>query len=323
MYHVPVLIKEVLEFLNPGPERVYVDCTIGEGGHAEKILKYLAPDGLLIGIDKDERSLQRASDRLKRYKGIIHFYNRDYREIEDILEEQSIEDVDGILADLGVSSFQLNEGDRGFSFNRNGPLDMRYDPSKGASVLEYIHNTSRSGLEESLRELGEERMAKKLSHIIHRYRKEGRMKTTFDLKKAVLEVKGRRGGIHPATKTFQALRMVVNDELGALRVLIETIPQILRPSGHACIISYHSLEDRLVKRYFSAFSSECNNWRTSGEKKPLIKIVTKKPVSPSEEEMSSNPRSRSAKLRVIERLKYAKEPYKEDCNTHHHPGPPV
>lgn len=320
-FHVPVLLKEVVEYLRPRPGGTYIDGTIGGGGHAEEIAEILeqrggpsprtpvqasssgfrtAPfGGRFIGIDVDSEAVEAARERLKRFGVRIEIICTNFAEIRDVISERGVKGVDGILLDLGVSSHQLETAERGFSFQRCGPLDMRMDGSLKISAVDLVNSASAKELERWFREYGEERYARRIADVIVRNRKAAPITTTEQLAELVLRSvppaarRGRSPGgrIHPATRVFQALRIAVNDELGNLKRFLDTAPQLLNEAGRLVIISYHSLEDRLVKRRFRELGAGGG-----------FKVLTKKPVTPSAAEITENPRARSAKLRVMERL---------------------
>lgn len=290
MQHAPVLLRETIAQLAPRSGGVYVDVTLGRGGHAEAILEASAPDGRLIGIDRDPRALEETAPRLARFGARATLVHAAFADLRAVLEEEGTPQVDGLLADLGVSSPQLDDPGRGFSFRAEGPLDMRMDPSRGETAAELIAHTDERSLADLIYRLGEERRSRPIARAIKRAEGEGRMSTTGDLRAAVVSVMGprRQGGIDPATRTFQALRLAVNGELEQLDALLEAIPDVLADGGVAAIISFHSLEDRAVKRAFR------------GDDR--LAPITKKPIVAAEDEERSNPRSRSAKLRAARRL---------------------
>jgi 16S rRNA (cytosine1402-N4)-methyltransferase len=268
---------------------VYADTTLGGGGHAEAILEASSPSGRLIGIDRDPLALEAARARLARFGARAALFHGDMAEIRTILEEAGAARVDGLVADLGVSSPQLDDSERGFSFSRPGPLDMRMDPTRGETVLELIARLSESELADVIYQLGEERRSRPIARAIHRALSDGELETTDDLRRAVARAVGpKRGRIDPATRTFQALRIAVNRELEQLAALLDEIPEVLDDGAVAAVISFHSLEDRMVKRSFRDDSR--------------VARLTKKPIVPSDDEQRDNPRSRSAKLRGARRV---------------------
>jgi 16S rRNA (cytosine1402-N4)-methyltransferase len=287
--HLPVMVREVTELLNPKVGGVYVDATIGHGGHSEKILKLIGSEGKLIGIDRDEEALNISAERLSDSRVILKRGN--FSDMEDLLYQEGISGVDGILFDLGVSMMQLKNLERGFSFISDERLDMRMDRRQKISAWDVVNRYPERDLEKVLREFGEERLSKKISKAIVRWRSKKPIDTCSELSKIVEGAYGRRGRSHPATKTFQALRIEVNRELEELRTGLDTSLRFLKKNGRLCVISYHSLEDRIVK-----------NFMINSSKKGLVRIITKKPQIPSPEELRVNPSSRSAKLRSAEKI---------------------
>lgn len=308
--HISVLLAEVLELLAPRPGGRYLDGTLGLGGHAEAILDLAGQGAELLGLDRDAVALERARARLGRFGGAARLVQAPYSDFEAEMDALGWDLLDGALLDLGVSSIQLDTADRGFSFLSDGPLDMRMDPGSGAAPASQIVNkASAERLKEIIRDLGEEPMAGRIARAIVEARQDREIETTLELA-AIVEraypAKWRRTARnHPATRTFQALRMAVNRELEELEAFLARITDRLRIGGRVAIISFHSLEDRLVKRAFREEAKDCSCPRTqmvcdcSG---PKLRLLTKKPVTPSEEEMAGNPRSRSAKLRAAERV---------------------
>lgn len=304
--HVPVMLEEVVGFLRPRPGGVLVDATLGEGGHALALVEEMGGEGCLIGLDKDMRALERARERLGRFPGVI-LYRADYACLGEILGELEIESVDGVLFDLGVSSLQLEEEERGFSYSLPGRLDMRMDTDQDLDAWKVVNRYEERELARIIREYGEERWAPRIARGIALARKRSPIDTTDRLAEIVKEsipAAARRKGGHPARRTFQALRMEVN---GELRSLEEVLPQTLLAlggGGRMVAISYHSLEDRIVKRFFNRHGSRCScdagTGCTCGAEEEL-RILTPKPLRPSSREVESNPRSRSAKLRAAEK----------------------
>ena len=288
MTHTPVLLKEAIEILNPQPGEFFIDGTIGGGGHAIEITKRIEPNGILLGIDWDKEAIQRFKVKGLRFKNLI-LVQGNYADLPEILEKHNLPKADGLLLDLGMSSDQLENSGRGFSFLRNEPLDMRYNHDNGATAAGVVNSFSEKDLAEIFWQYGGEKFSRLIAKKIIEERRNKRILTTFDLVEAVKKSTPRnyeRGRIHPATRTFQALRIYVNDELGNLETLLQNLCQIIR--GRAAIISFHSLEDRLVKNYFRQMAKE-----------GMAEILTKKPIRPTNEEIQANPRSRSAKLRAI------------------------
>lgn len=288
--HVPVLLAECLEALAPRAGGIYCDCTLGRGGHAEALLEASEPDGRLIGLDRDPSALEACGDRLARFGDRVTLVHARFGEVRGELDRLGIEGVDGLLADLGVSSPQLDEAERGFSFRFEGPLDMRMDPTRGQSAKEAIEALDERSLADVIFELGEEKRSRPIARAIKRAESEGKLSSTSELRSAVVSAIGHKPGspIDPATRTFQALRLYVNDELGELDRLLGSLPSVLNVDGIAAIISFHSLEDRAVKHTFR------------GE--PSLLPLTKRPIEASDLEREQNPRSRSAKLRAARRV---------------------
>jgi 16S rRNA (cytosine1402-N4)-methyltransferase len=289
--HQPVMLAEVIENLKPSSGMAVVDATLGGGGHAQAILERVSPQGMLIGIDRDEDAIRAARERLAFAGQAAIIVHARMSEISDVLARMGVPAVDGILADLGVSSFQFDEADRGFSIRNDGPLDMRMEQGCGVSARDLIKHNDAIEIERIIREYGEERYARRIANAIA-----GRdIATTGELVRIIecaVPAKARWQRIHPATRTFQALRIAVNDELQELRMLLASAPSLLKPGGMLVVISYHSLEDRLVKRSFRE--------RASGGEYSLPK---RKALRPTEVEISMNARARSAKLRSLKRVK--------------------
>lgn len=304
--HVSVLLEETIESLNIKEDGIYVDGTLGGAGHTKEILKKLE-NGLLIGIDQDLDALTNAKTILKDYKN-VHLSHNNFSNIKEVLKEIGIESVDGIMMDLGVSSYQLDTGERGFSYMKDAPLDMRMDRQGDLSAYEVVNNYSEKELGEVIRDYGEERFAKRIAGFIVNEREVSKIKTTFelvDIIKKAIPARFRRTGPHPAKRTFQAIRIEVNKELEILKDTIKDSVDVLKPGGRLAMITFHSLEDRIVKHTYKKLSDPCECPKALPcvcGKKPIIKILTKKPIGPSEEELKINPRSRSAKLRVLEKI---------------------
>ncbi|MBU3932092.1 MAG: 16S rRNA (cytosine(1402)-N(4))-methyltransferase RsmH [Proteobacteria bacterium] len=308
-FHKPVMVGEVVASLRCRAGTIYVDGTVGGGGHAAAILENTAPDGLLIGIDDDGDAIREAGIRLASFGDRKILVKGNFADMETILAGMNIGKVDGILLDLGVSSHQLDTADRGFSFTLDAPLDMRMDRSLGISACDLIHTLSADELERIIREYGEERMAGRIARAIAESRNLSPLRTTADLAGAVVRaLPGRRGParIHPATRTFQALRIAVNDELANLYRATAFGVERLKEGGRFSVISFHSLEDRIVKNAFRAGEKGClcppDLPVCACGRKPTLKVLTRKPVVPGEEEIRENPRARSAKLRTAERI---------------------
>ena len=291
--HQPVLVNDVLEYLAPQPGAVMVDCTVGAGGHSLRLLPRLLPTGRLIAIDRDPEALALARQRLMEFHPQIEFVQGDFRHLSAILARLGLSTVDGVVADLGMSSVQVDRPERGFSFLREGPLDMRMDSTQPTTAASLVNRLPESELAQVIRRYGEERWASRIAKRIVTARRTQPIQTTSQLARIVAEAipSGHRSyRIHPATRTFQALRIAVNDELGSLQALLEFLPEALNPGGRAAIIAFHSLEDRLVKQSFR-----------QGAEAGIVRLLTKKPVRPPADEQQDNPRSRSAKLRAVER----------------------
>ena len=289
MIHKPVLVKEVLEYLSPKPNENFIDCTVGEGGHAEVILEKTGLNGKVLGIDLDQNQINNCKLNLAKFKERAILVNDSYGNLKDIVEKNSFEPVNGILLDLGMSSAQL-ESTRGFSFQKDQPLDMRYNNISDLTAEIIINDWQEEQIKKILEEYGEERFAKQIAKKITEERKSRRIKSTFqltDIIKKAIPAKFQNNRIHCATRTFQALRIAVNGELNNLEKVLPKIVSILEPQGRLAIISFHSLEDRLVK-----------NFLKNKEKERNIKILTKSPITADFEELRKNSRSRSAKLRA-------------------------
>lgn len=306
--HVPVLLEETIENLDIKEDGIYVDCTLGGAGHSSEILKRLSYKGRLIGIDQDKDALKAASERLKDYKNFT-FVHDNFSNIKSILEELRIDKVDGILADLGVSSYQLDEAERGFSYMNDAPLDMRMNRDNEFSAYDVVNVYDEEKLYSVIRNYGEEKFAKRIARFIVEKRSEGPINTTFELVeiiKAAIPAKFRRQGPHPAKRTFQAIRIEVNHELQILNKTIEDAVDKLEDGGRICIITFHSLEDRIIKNKYRELQDPCICPKDIPMcvcgKKPKIKIITRKPIEASSAELEYNPRSRSAKLRVAKKI---------------------
>ena len=287
--HIPVLAKEAAELLLGKPDGVYVDATLGLGGHAAYFLSLLGPQARLFGFDKDEEALHMARTRVNDPR--LMAVHASYTQAPHVLREAGLDGADGALFDLGLSSYQLDNPERGFSLLRDGPLDMRFDLSSPLTAAQIVNEWPLAELERIFTEYGEEKNAHAIAMAIMAARRQRKIETTFQLKSIVESVVRGRGRIHPATQTFQALRIAVNDELGCVQNALGALQQLIRPGGRAGIITFHSLEDRLVKKCFKELAGG-GAW----------KLVNKHVVAPSYEEVRANPRSRSAKLRVIEKL---------------------
>lgn len=308
-YHAPVMVHEVLEYLRPRSGGVYADCTVGGGGHSLEIVKRILPDGRLIGIDRDDEALQTASERLSEYSDNVVLAKGNFAELEGIAWRLNLDELDGILLDLGVSSHQLDAAERGFSFRHDAPLDMRMDTSQAVTAQEIVNSFSERRLAELIKEYGEERWAKRIAKFIVERRMHRPIRTTRELSEivtAAIPAGARSEQIHPSTRTFMALRIAVNRELESLRTGLDAAVKLLAKGGRVVVISYHSLEDRIVKETFVRHAGKCTCppgfpvCVCGAEKR--IQILTRRPIGPSREEIHANPRARSARLRAAERL---------------------
>lgn len=306
--HISVLLNECLEGLNIKENGIYVDGTLGGAGHSSEILKRLSKEGRLIGIDQDTDALKAAKERLKDYSNVT-FVHSNFSNIENVLNNLNIDGVDGILMDLGVSSYQLDEGERGFSYMKDAPLDMRMNRDNDFSAYNVINEYSEEDLYRIIRDYGEEKFARRIASFIVENRQEKNIETTLELVeiiKSAIPAKARREGPHPAKRTFQAIRIEVNSELSILNKTIEDGVGKLNKGGRMAIITFHSLEDRIVKNKFRDLAVSCRCPKefpvcVCGEK-AKVKVISRKAIEPTKEEVEINPRSRSAKLRVIEKL---------------------
>ena len=307
-HHVPVLLNEVLEYLDPQKGQIFADGTLGGGGHSGEILKAMG-EGTLYGIDRDEAAIAAASSRLSAFPG-FHALHGNFHDGKQLLQEAGAPLLDGVLLDLGVSSPQLDVGERGFSYHEDAPLDMRMDRTQGMTAAELLNTWSEKEIARVIKEYGEEKWAARIAQIICEHRAKKPFETTFDLVHAVdaaiPKAVRRKDDGHPARRTFQAIRIAVNDELDPLDKALCDFVDCLKPGGRLLVITFHSLEDRLVKRCFQRLQNPCTcppkaPICTCG-KKPLVKVLAKGAVPPSDEEVERNPRSRSAKLRVCQKL---------------------
>jgi 16S rRNA (cytosine1402-N4)-methyltransferase len=307
--HEPVLLREVIDLLAPRPGSTVVDVTLGAGGHTEALLEAIGPDGRVVGIDRDPHALEIASARLASFGNAFRPLRGDHIDLLLLLKQAGIERVDAVLADLGLSSMQIDNPARGFSFREDGPLDMRMDPSSERTAAQIIAEAPEEELRRILWTYGEERKSVAIAKEIVRQRSRGPITRTRQLSELVERVQGeraRRFRIHPATRTFQALRIAVNQEVEGLERLVEDAVSALRQGGRLAVIAYHSLEDRAVKRSMRRLSRRCQcppDLPVCGcGRKDLVRILNTKPVRPSEAEIERNPRSRSARLRAVERV---------------------
>ncbi|NLY42443.1 MAG: 16S rRNA (cytosine(1402)-N(4))-methyltransferase RsmH [Clostridiaceae bacterium] len=307
--HVPVLLKESIDALNIKEDGVYVDATLGGGGHTLEICKRIGRYGKVIGIDQDINAIEASQKRLKDYEPVVIFINDNFKNIKSILNKLGIQQIDGVVMDLGVSSHQLDEGERGFSYQHDAPLDMRMNRASPFSAYNVVNEYSEEELSEIISKYGEEKWAKRIASFIVARRAVSPIRTTgelVDVIKKAIPASARRDGPHPAKRTFQAIRIEVNDELDILSSSIKDFIDVLKPGGRIAVITFHSLEDRIVKQTFSELSSRCECPPRFPVcicgKKPLVNIITRKPIIPSGEEKVKNPRARSSKLRVAEKI---------------------
>ena len=307
--HYSVLLKETIDSLNIRPNGTYVDCTLGGAGHSEQILKRLTDGGRLVGIDRDAYALEKAGERLKAFGSQALLLKGNFCDAAALLYDNGIDKIDGVIADLGVSSFQLDNADRGFSYMHDAPLDMRMSQGEGMSAYDVVNGYEEKELSRIISLYGEERFAGKIAHEICKAREKEPIQTTLalaELIKNAIPAKNRKDGPHPAKRTFQAIRIEVNGELDVIPQMINSLFPLLSNGGRMAIITFHSLEDRLVKHTFLEYTKGCEcppdfPVCVCG-KKPQAVVLTKKPILPSENELEENPRSRSAKLRVLEKI---------------------
>jgi 16S rRNA (cytosine1402-N4)-methyltransferase len=294
--HTPVMLKEVLQYLNIKTGQIIVDATVGLGGHSKMIAEQLGENGVLVGLDRDQESLATARQNLREYSDRIRFSYGNFSDLDTALKNLNISRIDGILFDLGISSFQLGDAERGFSFQSDGPLDMRLDRNSYISAYDLLNNLNEEELSQLLKTFGQERWHNRIARLLVQERQRHPIATTGQLSSIVVSAIPTRFRrfhyrIHPATRTFQAIRIAVNRELESLEAAITKAIGLLNPGARICVISFHSLEDRIVKFTFKKFAQD-----------GAIKIITPKPLTPCESETKDNPRSRSAKFRVAEKL---------------------
>jgi len=306
--HIPVMLNKAIEYLKIREDGIYIDGTLGRAGHTKAILKLLNEDGLLIGIDRDMEAIQKVKKELDDNKK-LKLIHGNYVDIPEILQKLNINRVDGILFDLGVSSPQLDKAERGFSYSNEGPLDMRMNRSQDFNAEDIVNSYTKDKLTEIIKKYGEERWASRIAEFIVNARKHEKIKTTgklVEIIKNAIPASARRTGGHPARRTFQALRIETNNELEQLKESIERAVNSLKSAGRICIISFHSLEDRIVKKTFKYLESDCvcppDLPVCVCDKKQEVRIITKKPLRADKSEIETNPRSRSAKMRVAERV---------------------
>ncbi len=308
LVHVPVLLHEAVDLLAPRSGGIYVDGTLGAGGHAAEVLKRSAPDGVLIGLDRDPEAVERCGKSLAVYGDRAIIRHANYRDLPAVLSALGFDEVNGVLLDLGISWFHVKTPERGFSFQIDGPLDMRMDTSRPQTAADLVNSLSRDELVKIIREYGEERRAGAIARAIERARARRPITSTVQLAEIVASAfppyPPRR--IHPATLTFQALRIAVNDEIGALREGVSRIMGLLKPGGRFVVITFHSLEDRVVKQAFATAAKGCVCQPKlpvcSCGRKPVLKVLTHRPITAGKEEVAQNPAARSAKLRAAEKL---------------------
>ena len=307
--HRSVLLDECIEALDIKPDGIYVDGTAGGGGHSLEIAKRLDKGGRLIAIDRDDAAIAAATERLRDYSDRVTFVRNNFSSIKESCELLGIDRIDGVLLDLGVSSYQLDTPERGFTHNIDAPLDMRMDRRGELDAFVVVNTYSAERLKKIIYDYGEERFAPKIAAAIVRAREKEDIKTTgqlVDIIKSAIPAAAREGGHHPAKRTFQAIRIEVNGELDAIEPTIRDAVDILNSSGRIAIITFHSLEDRIVKQTYADLASGCNCPRSFPVcvcgRKPRVEVITRKPILPSEAELEENPRSRSAKLRVAEKI---------------------
>ena len=306
--HYSVLLEETIKHLNIKEDGVYVDGTLGGAGHASVVCSHLGPKGRFIGIDQDEDAIQASSERLKPYGDIVTIVRSNYSNMKQVLADLGIDKVDGIVLDLGVSSYQLDTAERGFTYREDAPLDMRMDNRNDMTARDIVNHYSEYDLYRIIRDYGEDKFAKNIAKHIVRMREEKPIETTFELIeaiKAAIPMKIRMNQGHPAKKTFQAIRIELNKELDVLKDTLRDMVNLLQPGGRICIITFHSLEDRIVKTIFRECENPCECPPSFPVcvcgKKSLGKVISRKPILPSEQELEENSRSKSAKLRVFER----------------------
>ncbi len=306
--HISVLLDETIDGLDIKSDGIYVDGTLGGGGHSYEILKRLSPKGRLIGIDQDGEALKAAGERLKEFENQITLVRSNYCEIDKVLKELNVEKVDGILLDIGVSSYQLDNLERGFSYKSDAPLDMRMDTRQELTAADVVNTYSENELFKIIKDYGEDKFAKNIAKHIVLARKEKPLETTKELSEVIkraIPMKVQAKGGHPAKKTFQAIRIEVNQELTVLKESIDKMIDLLKPNGRICIITFHSLEDRIVKTKFRENENPCTcppNFPVCVcGKKSKGKVITRKPIIPSEDEIEENKRAKSSKLRIFER----------------------
>ncbi len=307
--HEPVLLKEVINFLAPKPGGLYLDCTVGGGGHTWALAARAGTTGRVIGIDRDPTALEAAGKRLEPFSSRVSLVRGDFKDLKGLLEKLGVRAVDGVVFDLGVSSLQLDDPGRGFTYQKDAPLDMRMDPGARTTAADLVNELPVTALTRIIKSYGEERWARRIAEAIVSARRRGRIERTGELVeiiKGAIPAAARRRGPHPARRTFQALRIATNEELTNLDKALEVAVEFCRPGGRVCVISFHSLEDRIVKKTFQKLAADCTCppgipvCRCNGKKQ--VEVLTTKPVTASPAEVRWNPRARSAKLRAVMKL---------------------
>ena len=306
--HEPVLLNDVIRLLDPKPGGLYCDATLGGGGHAEQVLEASSPDGRLIGIDRDPEAIEAARERLARFGDRVTILHGRFSELESLLAKAGVQSVDGLLVDFGVSSHQLDTAERGFSFMRVGPLDMRMDQTEGETAAMLLERLEEDELADIIYNFGGERLSRRIARSIKAAERKGLLCTTEDLAVAVRKVTGTRkvGGIDPCTKTFQAVRIAVNHELEEVETLLKLLPEPLATGGTVVIISFHSLEDRLVKHRFRELAEPCvcpPGFPVCKCPEPLVSYVSRRAVRVGASDKGANPRARSARVRAVRRIR--------------------
>lgn len=302
--HISVLLDETIKYLDIKDDGIYADLTLGKGGHSKKILEKLSDKGLLIGLDQDKEAISASKENLKNFSNVLYF-NRNFENIQDVLQKANIDKLDGALMDIGVSSYQIDRADRGFSYMKDGPLDMRMDKDNELTAKQIVNSYSLDELWKIFQDYGEERYSKTIAKAIVDYRRKEEINTTLQLRNIVMKSVNSNEA-HPEKRVFQALRIEVNRELEVLEKTLETVVDNLKNGGRLCVITFHSLEDRIVKNKFKEMNKSCicppdfPVCVCNHEKK--VKIISKKPILPSSKELKTNKRSHSAKLRVVERV---------------------
>jgi 16S rRNA (cytosine1402-N4)-methyltransferase len=310
VYHIPAMPVEAIRYLACRPKGIYVDATLGGAGHAERICEASAPDGILIGIDQDADAVAHARDVLARVAGRVHLFNANFVHLPALLAQLHIAAVDGILVDLGLSLHQIDASGRGFSFQRDEPLDMRMDTGSAETAADIVNRESEVALARIFREYGEERWAKRIARRVVETRRSQPIRTSGRLVSVIAAAvppgAARRQKIHPATRVFMALRIAVNRELERLDAFLDAAVAHLNPGGRLCVLSFHSLEDRMVKHRFQALAAGCtcppSFPRCVCNRQPAVRLLTRKVVRPQPEEVRQNPRARSTRLRAVERI---------------------